>query len=86
MRRILGLMAPFLFFIFGLTCLGFLLMRTSVVNAENNHYLRVLTCLGSIPTEIKTAENVEKCWKTVEKSDGIMAPRYDQDVIYDRLR
>ena len=73
-------MAPFIFFIIGIVSLAVLLFRTQTVNSQNNHYLRVLTCLGSIPTDLKTEENVDKCWHIVEQADGIIAPRYDNEI------
>lgn len=44
---------------------------------DNNGYIRVINCVMSTPSTIRTQEDIEKCYKTVEKDLGIKLQRYD---------
>lgn len=44
---------------------------------ENNGYIRVINCVISIPAKTRTQDDIEQCYRTVEKDIGVKLQRYD---------
>lgn len=47
------------------------------ISRENNGYVRVIDCVISTPGTVRTKEDIENCYKKVEKELGIKLQRYD---------
>lgn len=53
--------------------------RTNSISRENNALLKVGDCKTSVLPIERTAKQVDKCYKVVEKQTGIKLHRYDKD-------
>ncbi len=54
-----------------------IVLSTKQATSENNGYIRVINCVISIPATLRTQEDIERCYKTVENDLGIKLQRYD---------
>lgn len=61
----------------GLLLVTFIVIDARSTTTENNGYIRVINCVISIPATVRTQDDIETCYDTVEKELGIKLQRYD---------
>ena len=63
----------------GLTFFGFFLLKSNNTTQENNGYLRVINCVSTVPGSQRTANDIEKCYQSVENDLNVTLQRYNKN-------
>jgi hypothetical protein len=50
------------------------------VSRENNAYIRGVACILSINAAGRSQNDIERCWRAVQKETGIPVRRYDKEL------
>ena len=75
--RVFPRIAPLILSAAAFLLVFFFVVQIKDTSKQNNGYIRVINCVISTPAKIRTQEDIEHCYKTVESDLGIKLQRYD---------